>query len=74
MWWEDLKQREGFSLRTCVWLLFCSRLRSGAEVNIKEIMVEITISKLSCSSMISSVERNAIRVLFPMCIEVGPNI
>jgi len=43
-------------------------------VNIKEIMVEITISKLSCSSMISSVERNAIRVLFPMCIEVGPNI
>ena len=36
MWSEDLKQIEGFSLRTCLRPLFCL-LRSGAEVN-KEIM------------------------------------
>jgi len=43
------------------------------EYGLNQFTVEIAISKLSCSSMISSVERNAIRVLFPMYIEVGPN-
>ena len=40
---------------------------------LNQFTVERTITELSCSSKISSVEGNATRVLCPMLIEVGPN-
>ena len=40
---------------------------------LNQFTVERTITELSCSSKISSVEGNATRVLCPMFIEVGPN-